>query len=610
MTIARHVANDAAHPLMRALQERGGAEPAREGAVTVVLDDCAVRRLLAAPQGGHELPPGLRRLHADVTRVRVVVDYRTFSAFCSIASLAQHLRGAVEAAAGRRIALQVFVLGNALDDPGEAAFERLVAAVAGLVFEANRRDEAHFGRVALTLPDEADGEIHLLPVDAVADFLARRPDALPTGATLLYGLPLCSRRELVRAIAAAAGVPVRDATGALPMDAVGELVRVELQHACDREMLDREAELVARSDSDVSLQSPALLAATDWRARVKAVVEPLRAAHEALQAPRYEALPALERRVAADGQVRYTRCGDGESAVLLVNAFGLPMDVWHELARRLSATVRVLALDAGDAGDPYYAAPDAPARFVRAAQAVLAAEGLEACHVASWCGGSKLALELAHRRPGAVSSLALLAPSFAGERDGAEGEGDSSFETSLATMCQVVDRLPASAPGMARSMQVMLSRRVVAAPDAEDDAAGTSVFALHDRVTTPWVHAPFESATRMVDYSRRLLAFRAHRAVPGIDELEERLPMPLMLVTGELDATTNNRRARALLSGCGALAHFELQRAGHYFPHQNAALVAPLLLDFLHHGTKTESPHPRLRRIAEAPEELLVSGEL
>jgi hypothetical protein len=127
------------------------------------------------------------------------------------------------------------------------------------------------------------------------------------------------------------------------------------------------------------------------------------------------------------------------------------------------------------------------------------------------------------------------------------------------------------------------------------------------------VHAPFESAARMVAYSRRLLAFRAHCAVPGFEAAQagaQRLPMPLMLVTGELDATTNNRRARTLLSGRGALAHFELQRAGHYFPHQNAALVAPLLLDFLHHGTKTESPHPRLRRVAEAPEVLLVSGEL
>jgi pimeloyl-ACP methyl ester carboxylesterase len=194
----------------------------------------------------------------------------------------------------------------------------------------------------------------------------------------------------------------------------------------------------------------------------------------------------------------------------------------------------------------------------------------------------------------------LLAPSFAGEPC-ADEEGDSAFEASLSTMCQVVDRLPASAPGMARSMQAMLSRSVLASPGGDADSTGAAVFALHDRVTTPWVYAPFEDAARMVAYSRQLLSFRAHHVVPA-----GCLSMPLMLVTGEQDATTNNRRAHTLLAGCGPLAHFELQRAGHYFPHQNADLVASLLLDFLRDGMRTESPHPRLRRVAEE----LVSGEL
>src|SRR6185295_17599284 len=115
--------------------------------------------------------------------------------------------------------LQVLVLGNALDAQADAvppaaaggAFDRLVAAVAGLVFEARRRDDTHFERVALTLPDEDDGAIHLLDAGAVAQCLAAPAGTLPAGATLLYGRPLCSRRELVRAIAEAAGVPVRAA---------------------------------------------------------------------------------------------------------------------------------------------------------------------------------------------------------------------------------------------------------------------------------------------------------------------------------------------------------------------------------------------------------------
>jgi pimeloyl-ACP methyl ester carboxylesterase len=461
-------------------------------------------------------------------------------------------------------------------DTGAAAppFERLVAAIAGLVFEARRRDEAHFEQVPLTLPDAGDDE--------------------PSPAS--GGSP-CSRRALVEAIAQAAGVPVRAATTALPVDAVGELVRLELQ------------------------QAPCVPAAADWRARVQAVVAPLRAAHESHAAPRFDTLPGLGRALAADGRTRYLRCGDGATALLLVNAFGLPMDVWHELACRLAGEVRVLALDAvpaADGGaqravaDPYYVGADAPARFVAAVEAVLAAEGLGRCHVASWCGGAKLALELARARPALVTSLALLAPSFAGEPE-IEGEGDSAFENSLATMCQVVDRMPAAAAGMARSMQVLLGRGGQGAQEARGgDAGGAAVFALHDRVTTPWLHAPFEDGARMAAYSRQLLAFRAHR-VPAAGAADDGQAAPRLLVTGELDATTNNRRARALLAGGGPLAHFELQRAGHTFVHQNAALVAPLLLDFFRHGAQaTWTPHPRLRRQPEAESEAieLVTGEI
>jgi pimeloyl-ACP methyl ester carboxylesterase len=472
------------------------------------------------------------------------------------------------------------------------AFDRLVAAVAEPVFEARRRDERHFERVALTLPEEADGDISLVGAEAMAPCAA-------ADAPRPSGRPSCTWRELVREIADVLGVAVRDATDALAPDAVGALVRLELQ------------------------QAPAVTATMAWRARVQAIVASLRAQHEGRPAPRFDALPGLERRLAADGRTRYLRCGVGPQALLLVNAFGLTLDVWHELARRMSSSLRVLVLDAASASgdvadDPYYGVPEAPAAFAQAVRALLDAEGLASCHVASWCGGSKLALELARRLPGSVASLALLAPSFAGEAEGdADSEGDSSFESRLATMCQVVERLPASAAGMARSMQAMLASSASAsastapaAPGGADDADGSAVFALHDRVTAPWLHAPFEDGARMLAYSRQLLAFRAHRVAARGAAPDAGADLPRMLVTGELDATTNNRRARALLAHGGALAHFELQRAGHYFVHQNAALVAPLLLDFLQHGTRAEPRHARIRRVPDASETLLVSGEL
>ena len=174
-----------------------------------------------------------------------------------------------------------------------------------------------------------------------------------------------------------------------------------------------------------------------------------------MSAPGFDTLPGLERRRAPEG-TSYLRLGSGPQALVLLNAIGMSLDVWQALAAELRHDCTVLVVDAAAhlpaSGLPsaYYDTPDAPARFEAALRAVLQAEGLARCHLAGWCAGAKYAIGLARQAPQLVTSLLLLAPSFAGEASG-EG-GDSAFETSLHTLCKLVTRMPQAADNMARSM--------------------------------------------------------------------------------------------------------------------------------------------------------------
>ncbi|MFL6665324.1 MAG: alpha/beta fold hydrolase [Rhizobacter sp.] len=625
MDSGRDVASESLVSLFgrRAEQSPAPAAPrCSEDTLTVFLSDSEVRLLLAGRNGHCELPPLLQHLPPGLRQLRVVADYRSFAPFCSIGSFTQRLQASLPGARNGAVALQVFVLGNDVAelprlaaDEGELqpALDHLVAAIGELIFEARRRADDHFGRAPLTLPDEAEGAIHLLPAGAVAEFLASRAHALPPGAHLLYAMPVCSRRALVRAVAEAAQIATRDATGAMPVDAVGELLQLELNHACHHHQLGRDAELAARSDADVQLHAIGARDSVDWQQRTQAIVQAQLAAHRALQLPVFTRLPGLQWRQAGDDQVPYLRCGHADQALLLVNAFGLTLDVWHDLARRLSSQFRVLVIDEAVAAHDqrslsptYYDDADALPRYLAAVRAVLQAEGLAACHVAGWCSGAKYAIELARSMPESVASLSLFAPSFAGAQ---EPEGaDSAFETNLHTMCKLVERMPQAAANMASSLMAMTAKAGGAAPAPREDPLGAAVYALADRQTLPWQQAPFSSSGHMVAYSRQLLNFRAHQI--SLPPAAARLEPPVLLVTGQMDTTTCNRRAQAICARLCSPLHFELQRAGHYFIQQNSALISRLLDAFVRHGMHTESPHPRLARVAQSPEEMLVSGEL
>ena len=283
---------------------------------------------------------------------------------------------------------------------------------------------------------------------------------------------------------------------------------------------------------------------------------------------------------------------------MLVNAFGLPLDFWTMLTEALGSEFRVLVIDKPAAApeavsDTYYAVPDYVPDYLAAVDAVLAHESVAACHVVSWCGGAKLALELARAFPRAVASLSLVTPSFAG-MTGYAG-ADSAYEKNLFTMCALVDKNPKSAATMANTLLAIMKK-------GDNDMARfdighknyTNVLELAEHHHLPLIYRPFSSADNLVSFSAQLVRFRRHDVGPLLSCPE--LALPVMLMTGRADTTTSSIRATDLCAKLPNVVGFDIEGGSHYVLHQNYRLVARLLKAFAREGIALSPHHPHLTR--------------
>ncbi|MGS1032523.1 alpha/beta fold hydrolase [Burkholderia glumae] len=599
-----------------ALAEPGAA--ARAASSAVWLDAAELHALRLAAQG---VPaPGqaaaVTRLHDALARVDgarpvIVLDDPVLRDTRAFDAIAQTLAAALGADGSALEQACIVVLGDPLADAADergaaaaSALDTLTDAVADMLFEVRRRADGYFENQALPLPGDASAGTDLLTAEAVRAWLAADADA---GVHVLRGDLRITWHALAGAAAQAIGVDTRPASAGSGTDALAELLGANLLHAMHRLGCAGEAPQRAEGVPPRRLRC----APFDWRSRVAARVALHAAAHASRTAPRLAELPAARRITTGTGHA-FLHTGRGPRALLLVNAFGIPNDVWHDFAAALAPEVAVYLLDAlheqsADTGLTrlYYTEPEAPSRYADAVAELLDLEGLASIHVASWCGGARYVLALARALPGHIASLSLIAPSFAGAQD--YDGADSAYENNLNTMCSLVARMPKAAESMAKSMLAMLDKR-----DKDEARSGghASMLAQADAVTRHWLHAPFVTPSNMVDYSRQLLNFRAHRIEAQRDDTLAGLPA--LLVTGQYDEMTCATRAHAIGDALLRPLRIELRGGSHHMIHQNAALLAQLVGGFIADPALAAGalPHPRLCMAAPPAGEEMESGEL
>lgn len=493
--------------------------------------------------------------------------------------------------------------------PVEAAIDQVV----GMVFDVKRRSTEYFSRYPLRLAVQNCGPMRVMPAASAAAFIASAGGETPPGHHLLLGRQLCSIKDLVDRIAAATPNTIQTvAAGDSPRpDAASAVVAAGLLQVAKRCQVGVAGMDAARS---AGLHVHEIAATTvDLSAAVDRVVK-VRAHEDQTMRRRFADLPGIELKQTPQASLQYFSGETGAKVLLIVNAFGLSLDFWQMLTGALRDRFKVIAIERLRAGDgetrvspTYYSTDDYVGDYVADVRTVLSCEGVNRCHVVSWCGGSKLAIELAHALPDAVESLSFIAPSFAG-MDGFSG-GDSAYEKSLHTMCKIVNQAPKAAANMASSMMAIMNKGG-GDLDRFDQARkeAVDVLELADSHHLPLLYRPFSSAQNMIDFSAQLMRFRSHDITSRL--LGERMQLPVMLITGSTDTTTSSERAKDICGGLGNIAGFEIQGGGHYLIHQNYAIVAELLTAFAQEGVGTASSHLRVEPTLFKQTAPIVTGEL
>lgn len=295
-----------------------------------------------------------------------------------------------------------------------------------------------------------------------------------------------------------------------------------------------------------------------WRRRLdrRSAVRSARAARLAGTMDRREAR-------AAGSRVRYRAGGQGPLVVLLT-ALGHTDEVWYPLAERLLPGRRVVMWDAEDAAGQ----PGPAERRLDAVDAVLAAEGVRACDVVGWCSGAQLAVEYAHRRPGAVRAGVLLHGSY----PRAATDPASAYERNLATVCASVAARPHRA---GRALRMLTGTEGTAPLPSDEHLAAVEALARVPPGLEAVLRHPFRDADALVRYSRTLDGLW-RRPLP---EPAPGSP-PLLSLAGELDRVAAPEPPAALAPWLAG-RHGVLAGATHYSLLERPEVVADVCRAFL-----------------------------
>lgn len=480
---------------------------------------------------------------------------------------------------GYRVFCVSLVLGT-LDSPAHEheGLCHVLAVLHALKSEIEDRLPEYFDYQALRCWAPADARLNVVRAEDAAELMlriARRTD------TLGREFDIAARREiplgeLWERIGLAYGLTLLTTADRTGMNAVDRLFELRLAGFEDH--------VASRS---VFAPEPAYLAgdfAPDegWLDDAGEVFSRLRARQDvALHAARERAaslLGSLPRRTigAGDTSLTYLTAGAGDPPVVILNALAHGLAYWTRLVPHLAERRRVILWEPrSTAGAP---APLSIRDQVRDIEAVLAAEGVPRCHVAGWCTGPKVAVELYLHRPGTVVSMALLNATF--KCTGGPADVDSPYEQSFEPILRTLERRRTLAATLATTLRSLSTRsqddaRAVL-EDGDPEQLAERALTGVNRDLQPHVVAPFESEASTLRYLDQVVDFWSYDTRVRAAEVR----VPVLFLTAERDTVASPSGSRSVARLFPDARCVEVRGATHYCLYDRPALVSELLDSF------------------------------
>jgi pimeloyl-ACP methyl ester carboxylesterase len=270
----------------------------------------------------------------------------------------------------------------------------------------------------------------------------------------------------------------------------------------------------------------------------------------------------------AGSTLSYRVGGSGGTAVVVLNALGQGLHYWSRLMDLLVPNHRVVLWEprGTDVGPHPFKLRDQ----VDDLEALLEKEGIQRCHLVGWCTGPKVAVEFYLRRPAAVASMVFLNGTF--KCVGSPKELDTAYERNFESLCGILDRRPAMAASILKSLQLSMGGAdgsdLLGEPDSEELAA--SVLALMNRDLRTHVLAPLRNESVVVNYARQLIDFWSYDTRKSAGQVR----VPVLLISAEHDGVASPEMSQMMAKLLPDARHVHVQGATHYCLYDRPGFIA------------------------------------
>lgn len=455
----------------------------------------------------------------------------------------------------------------------------LLDALHGLKGEIEERLPGYFGAYPLRLWSPAGASLGLVHADQAAKCLlriARSDGPLPRriDITSLEQLPFA---ELCEHVARVQGLKLQVVEDRKALNAI------------DRDLHARLSGFHARLTPP---RGPAAVPGNPFQDMLRLDTEALGALLQRIHQRQQEARAASRTRAAslfdtlaprtvdrAGSPLPYRVAGStGGSAIVLLNALGQGLHYWGRLMDLLARNHRVILWEPrGTEVGPH---PFKLRDQVDDLEAILKNEGIEVCHLVGWCTGPKVAVEFYLRHPAAVASMVFLNGTF--KCAGSPKELDTPYERNFEPLCGILDRRPAMAASILKSLRLSMGTdgsELAGEPDSEE--LSIRVLSLMNRDLRPHVLAPFRNETVVVNYARQLVDFWSHDTRKSAPQVR----VPVLLLSAEHDAVASPEMSRMMAKLLPNARHVHVEGATHYCLYDRPELVAGLMEELFRAST-------------------------
>jgi pimeloyl-ACP methyl ester carboxylesterase len=456
------------------------------------------------------------------------------------------------------IALRMLSVGptisDSIPDSGTGGLAHFIDTVLTLLTYVAERDPGYLNHRSLRFLAAPNAGLGMLPAAEAARALllsAHRPAGAPAEVTASLWF---STADLAARLTTELGVTLQVTDDPAELNPVDRLFQSRLGTV--------HRELAAVTGLDAAMQPPGDGAVRYFNRAVRtaAIATPLRR-------PTTTSLPSFlhEGRV---GSLTYLRAGRHGTPIVLLNAFGAGPCVWYRLVEQLLP--RRLLLWTGRIAEMPFSA------HLTDIGAMLAHEGVTACHLVAWCSGAHTALEFARTRNEAVVTATLLNGSLQSPDD--DPHLATAFTRNADRMCRMLVRNPNMASAMTSAFGALGTADMHTTPDGhEAEQQGRAVLCWVD----PVLRREFQAAMQV---PQDLLA-SAHlrNELRGREPLRDpaQLTMPILGVGAEYDEISSPLLLQAHMRKLPDARYAEVQGGTHFMLHDRASLIGSLIGSFI-----------------------------